>query len=174
MNSAAGESCGTATAAQSSYFTSDSSSQSSHIYKAKVPDTHLPSLKRRRLSEYKHNNCFHSSLISYITFQGCRVNPSLILNVLCSVILVLCSHEDPGESGMITICTEYECEVKESQKKPVNLLDALEQGGHCSGEDSNPVTGEVALETVLIHLSCYLPCQKKALLKITAYRGINS
>lgn len=98
-----------------------------------------------------HNNCFHSSLIFYITFQGCRVNPSLILNVLCSGILVLCSHEDPGESGMITICTEYECEVKESQKKPDNLLDALEQGGHCSGEDRNPVTGEVALETVCFH-----------------------
>lgn len=66
----------------------------------------------------------------------------------------MCSHEDPGETGMITICTEYECEVKESQKKPVNLLDALEQGGHCSGEDSNPVTGEVALEIVPLHSFC--------------------
>uniref|UniRef100_A0A4W6E8L3 Regulator of telomere elongation helicase 1 n=1 Tax=Lates calcarifer TaxID=8187 RepID=A0A4W6E8L3_LATCA len=39
---------------QSSGFTSSSFSQSSHTQKAKVLDTHLPSLKRRRLSEYEY------------------------------------------------------------------------------------------------------------------------
>uniref|UniRef100_A0A7N5ZZL2 Regulator of telomere elongation helicase 1 n=1 Tax=Anabas testudineus TaxID=64144 RepID=A0A7N5ZZL2_ANATE len=40
-----------------------------------------------------------------------------------------------GANGMAKICIEYECEVQESQRKPTNLLDALEQGDHRSGED---------------------------------------
>lgn len=42
---------------QSSSFTSCSSSQTSHTQKAKVLDTCLPSLKRRRLSEYTDDGC---------------------------------------------------------------------------------------------------------------------
>uniref|UniRef100_A0A4W6E882 Regulator of telomere elongation helicase 1 n=1 Tax=Lates calcarifer TaxID=8187 RepID=A0A4W6E882_LATCA len=77
---------------QSSGFTSSSFSQSSHTQKAKVLDTHLPSLKRRRLNE-------HSEAI-----------------------------------GMTSICTEYERQGQDSQRRPANLLDALEQGDHRSGE----------------------------------------
>uniref|UniRef100_A0A3Q1JAH5 Regulator of telomere elongation helicase 1 n=1 Tax=Anabas testudineus TaxID=64144 RepID=A0A3Q1JAH5_ANATE len=85
----------------SSGFTSYSSSQSSNAQKAKMLDAHIPSLKRRRLSEY----------------------------------------EQSGANGMAKICIEYECEVQESQRKPTNLLDALEQGDHRSGED-DAIVGE--------------------------------
>lgn len=43
---------------------------------------------------------------------------------------------------MARICIEYECEVKESQRRPANLLDALEQGDHGIGEDDDAVVGE--------------------------------
>lgn len=43
---------------------------------------------------------------------------------------------------MARMCTEYEREVQESQRRPANLLDALERGDHCSGEDNNAVVGE--------------------------------
>uniref|UniRef100_A0A7N6C434 Regulator of telomere elongation helicase 1 n=1 Tax=Anabas testudineus TaxID=64144 RepID=A0A7N6C434_ANATE len=46
-----------------------------------------------------------------------------------------------GANGMAKICIEYECEVQESQRKPTNLLDALEQGDHRSGED-DAIVGE--------------------------------
>lgn len=42
---------------------------------------------------------------------------------------------------MASMCIEYECEVQESQR-PANLLDALERGDHCSGEDNNAVKRE--------------------------------
>ncbi|XP_050926955.1 regulator of telomere elongation helicase 1 isoform X2 [Lates calcarifer] len=85
---------------QSSGFTSSSFSQSSHTQKAKVLDTHLPSLKRRRLNE-------HSEAI-----------------------------------GMTSICTEYERQGQDSQRRPANLLDALEQGDHRSGEADDAVGKE--------------------------------
>lgn len=85
---------------RSSGFASCSYSQSSNTQKAKVLDTHLPSLKRRRL------------------------------------------NEQAGANGMARICIEYECEVKESQRRPANLLDALEQGDHGIGEDDDAVVGE--------------------------------
>uniref|UniRef100_A0A3Q4GCI1 Regulator of telomere elongation helicase 1 n=1 Tax=Neolamprologus brichardi TaxID=32507 RepID=A0A3Q4GCI1_NEOBR len=85
---------------QSSSFTSCSSSQTSHTQKAKVLDTCLPSLKRRRL------------------------------------------NENSGASGMARICLEYESEVQDSQRRPANLLDALEQGNHGTGEDSDFTMGE--------------------------------
>uniref|UniRef100_A0A3B4ESJ1 Regulator of telomere elongation helicase 1 n=1 Tax=Pundamilia nyererei TaxID=303518 RepID=A0A3B4ESJ1_9CICH len=85
---------------QSSSFTSCSSSQTSHTQKAKVLDTCLPSLKRRRLDE------------------------------------------NSGASGMARICLEYESEVQDSQRRPANLLDALEQGNHGTGEDSDFTMGE--------------------------------
>uniref|UniRef100_A0A665WEZ2 Regulator of telomere elongation helicase 1 n=1 Tax=Echeneis naucrates TaxID=173247 RepID=A0A665WEZ2_ECHNA len=64
---------------------------------AKMLDTHLPSLKRRRLSEY----------------------------------------ESKGR-----ICIEYDCEVQESQRRPHNLLDALERGEYCRADDNDAVEGE--------------------------------
>ncbi|XP_041801882.1 regulator of telomere elongation helicase 1 isoform X2 [Chelmon rostratus] len=51
-------------------------------------------------------------------------------------------NEPTGDHGMARICFEYECEVQESQRKPFNLLDALERGDHCSGEDNDAVVGE--------------------------------
>uniref|UniRef100_A0A8D2ZMX8 Regulator of telomere elongation helicase 1 n=1 Tax=Scophthalmus maximus TaxID=52904 RepID=A0A8D2ZMX8_SCOMX len=94
---AATESCGTLSSPgpQSSGVTSSVSSQSSHPQKAKVLDSHLPSMKRRRLSD-----------------------------------------------GMARICIEYECELQESQRRPANLLDALERGDHRGGEDDDAAVGE--------------------------------
>ncbi|KAM6928950.1 regulator of telomere elongation helicase 1 isoform 3-T3 [Lycodopsis pacificus] len=51
-------------------------------------------------------------------------------------------NEHSGANGMARICIEYECEVQESQKRPANLLDALERGDHCGGEDDDAVVGE--------------------------------
>lgn len=43
---------------------------------------------------------------------------------------------------MARVCIEYECEVQESQRRPANLLDALERGDHCAGEDDDAAVGE--------------------------------
>jgi len=43
---------------------------------------------------------------------------------------------------MARVCIEYDCEMQESQKRPANLLDALEQGDHCSGGDDAGVGEE--------------------------------
>ena len=42
---------------------------------------------------------------------------------------------------MARICIEYECEPQESQKRPANLLDALDQGDH-RREDDDSAVGE--------------------------------
>lgn len=39
--------------------------------------------------------------------------------------------------GMAKICIDYECDVQESQRKPANLLDALERGDRRREDDSN-------------------------------------
>ncbi|KAK2850793.1 hypothetical protein Q5P01_007069 [Channa striata] len=46
-------------------------------------------------------------------------------------------NENTGANGMARICIEYECEVQESQRRPANLLDALERGDHRNGEDDD-------------------------------------
>uniref|UniRef100_A0A7N8YBW0 Regulator of telomere elongation helicase 1 n=1 Tax=Mastacembelus armatus TaxID=205130 RepID=A0A7N8YBW0_9TELE len=99
---------------QSSGSTFCSSSPRFHTQKAKVLDAHLPSLKRRRLSEYE--------------------------------------SEGGGANGMAKICVEYEYEVPESQRRPVNLLDALERGDH--REDADGLVGEEQVVCFLRHLSC--------------------
>lgn len=43
---------------------------------------------------------------------------------------------------MARICLEYENDVQDSQRRPANLLDALEQGNHGTGEDSDFTMGE--------------------------------
>ncbi|XP_074538180.1 regulator of telomere elongation helicase 1 [Halichoeres trimaculatus] len=40
------------------------------------------------------------------------------------------------QAGVAGICIEYEQEVQESHRRPVNLLDALERGDHSKGGDS--------------------------------------
>ncbi|KAF7658691.1 hypothetical protein LDENG_00009250, partial [Lucifuga dentata] len=72
----------------SSSFTSCSTSQSLHSQKAKILDSHIPSLKRRRLDERA------------------------------------------GGSGMAGICTEYETDVQQRQKRPASLLAALQRSEH--------------------------------------------
>ncbi|XP_068453212.1 regulator of telomere elongation helicase 1 isoform X2 [Clinocottus analis] len=115
---AAAQSCGTVCSpdTRSSAVPSCSSSQSVHPQKAKKLDTHLPSLKRRRLNDHS------------------------------------------GANGMARLCIEYECEVQESQKRPVNLLDALERGDHREEEDDDAVVGEEKAN----HLSTLsLQCDKR-------------
>lgn len=43
---------------------------------------------------------------------------------------------------MARICIEYECELQECQRRPANLLDALERGDHRGGEDDDAAVGE--------------------------------
>lgn len=52
---------------------------------------------------------------------------------------------------MAKVCIEYECEVQESQRKPANLLDALEQGDHTSEEDNDSNVGEDKVASFLSH-----------------------
>ncbi len=52
---------------------------------------------------------------------------------------------------MAKVCIEYECEVQESQRKPENLLDALEQGDHTSEEDNDSSVGEDKVASFLSH-----------------------
>lgn len=61
---------------------------------------------------------------------------------------------------MARICVEYECDVQESQRRPANLLDALERGDHCSGEDNDTVMGA---KVVLLLL--FSTCQKRLFTK---------
>lgn len=49
--------------------------------------------------------------------------------------------------------TEYECDVQESQRRPANLLDALERDDNCSEEDKNSV---LIMEKVTCSLSVYI------------------
>ncbi|XP_033941971.1 LOW QUALITY PROTEIN: regulator of telomere elongation helicase 1 [Pseudochaenichthys georgianus] len=51
-------------------------------------------------------------------------------------------NEHSGAAGMARICVEYECELQESQRRPANLLDALERGDHHSAEDEGAAVGE--------------------------------
>ncbi|XP_020485971.1 regulator of telomere elongation helicase 1 isoform X2 [Labrus bergylta] len=51
-------------------------------------------------------------------------------------------NNQAGAAGMAKICIEYEQEVQESHRRPVNLLDALERGDHCGGEDGDTLVGE--------------------------------
>ncbi|XP_047221537.1 regulator of telomere elongation helicase 1 isoform X3 [Girardinichthys multiradiatus] len=44
-------------------------------------------------------------------------------------------------TGMAKICIDYECEVQKSQRKPANLLDALERGDQ-HWEDNSDAVGE--------------------------------
>lgn len=44
-------------------------------------------------------------------------------------------------SGIAGICVGYERDVQEHQKRPANLLDALERGNHDHEED-NVIVGE--------------------------------
>ncbi|XP_033485941.1 regulator of telomere elongation helicase 1 isoform X1 [Epinephelus lanceolatus] len=63
-------------------------------------------------------------------------------------------NEHTGANGMARVCIEYECEMQESQKRPANLLDALEQGDHCSGEDDAGVREEKANRLSTLSLQC--------------------
>lgn len=51
-------------------------------------------------------------------------------------------NEHSGANGMARICLEYECGVQDSQRRPANLLDALDRGDHRSGRDGDWLVGE--------------------------------
>ena len=59
------------------------------------------------------------------------------------------TDENTGARGMAKICIEYEYEVQESQRRPVNLLDALERGDVHDGEDADAAVGEEKVVCVL-------------------------
>ncbi|XP_040920968.1 uncharacterized protein LOC121200007 [Toxotes jaculatrix] len=51
-------------------------------------------------------------------------------------------NEHTGATGMPRIFLQYECEVQKSQRRPANLLEALEQIDHHSGGNDDGVVGE--------------------------------
>ncbi|XP_051805609.1 regulator of telomere elongation helicase 1 isoform X2 [Acanthochromis polyacanthus] len=51
-------------------------------------------------------------------------------------------NEHRGANGMARICLEYESDVQENQRRPANLLDALERGDHRSVKDADSLMGE--------------------------------
>lgn len=130
--SSAAESCGAVCSSDtpSSSFSSFSSSHISKAQKAKLLDAHIPSLKRRRLGECDYEGRVSEKLE---TSYGCCLLPD---------VWSLRSDEHGGASGMAKICVEYECEVQESQRRPANLLDALERGARRSGEEDGAAVGE--------------------------------
>ncbi|KAG9266683.1 regulator of telomere elongation helicase 1 [Astyanax mexicanus] len=76
--------------------------QSSSSLKAKVLDSHVPSLKRRRLDEHS------------------------------------------GRDGTAGLCIQYEMEMSSTKKKPLSLLDALDNSDPRSGEGDDMVGEERA------------------------------
>ncbi|XP_040920913.1 regulator of telomere elongation helicase 1-like [Toxotes jaculatrix] len=54
-------------------------------------------------------------------------------------------NEHTGATGMPRIFLQYECEVQKSQRRPANLLEALEQIDHHSGGNDDGVVGDVKL-----------------------------
>ncbi|XP_047464709.1 regulator of telomere elongation helicase 1 isoform X1 [Mugil cephalus] len=52
--------------------------------------------------------------------------------------------DDSGASGMAGICVGYECDAQECEKRPADLLDALERGNHCLEKDYAVVREEKA------------------------------
>uniref|UniRef100_A0A8D0DBW1 Regulator of telomere elongation helicase 1 n=1 Tax=Sander lucioperca TaxID=283035 RepID=A0A8D0DBW1_SANLU len=63
-------------------------------------------------------------------------------------------NEHTGANGMARICIEYECELQESQKRPANLLDALDRGDHCREDDDSVVGEEKAHRLSTLSLQC--------------------
>ncbi|XP_039656402.1 regulator of telomere elongation helicase 1 [Perca fluviatilis] len=63
-------------------------------------------------------------------------------------------NEHSGANGMARICIEYECEPQESQKRPANLLDALDQGDHRREDDDSAVGEEKADRLSTLSLQC--------------------
>uniref|UniRef100_A0A669D8B5 Regulator of telomere elongation helicase 1 n=1 Tax=Oreochromis niloticus TaxID=8128 RepID=A0A669D8B5_ORENI len=73
-----------------------------------------------------------------VSCRTCTVHTMQQILALFSFV----KEPNSGASGMASICHEYESEVLDNQRRPANLLDALEQGNHSTGEDSGFTMGE--------------------------------
>ncbi|XP_035513302.1 regulator of telomere elongation helicase 1 [Morone saxatilis] len=83
-----------------------------------------------------------SALTSCSSSQSSHTQKAKVLDAHLPSLKRRRLNEHTGAKGMASICIEYECEVQESQRRPANLLDALERGDHCSAEDDDAVVGE--------------------------------
>uniref|UniRef100_A0A3B4XXA5 Regulator of telomere elongation helicase 1 n=1 Tax=Seriola lalandi dorsalis TaxID=1841481 RepID=A0A3B4XXA5_SERLL len=83
-----------------------------------------------------------SSFTSCSTSQRSSAQKAKVLDAHLPSLKRRRLNEHTGAGGMARICIEYECEVQESQRRPANLLDALERDDHHGGEDGDAVVGE--------------------------------
>ncbi|XP_070766663.1 regulator of telomere elongation helicase 1 [Enoplosus armatus] len=79
---------------------------------------------------------------SFQSTQSSRTQKAKVLDAHLPSLKRRRLNDHSGTNGMARICIEYECEVQESQRRPANLLDALEQGDHGSAEDGHALVGE--------------------------------
>ncbi|TKS77856.1 Regulator of telomere elongation helicase 1 [Collichthys lucidus] len=82
-----------------------------------------------------------SGFTSCLSYQSSHTQKAKALDAHLPSLKRRKLNEYTGANGMARICVEYECDVQESQRRPANLLDALERGDHCSGEDNDTVMG---------------------------------
>ncbi|XP_034551917.1 regulator of telomere elongation helicase 1 isoform X2 [Notolabrus celidotus] len=82
-----------------------------------------------------------SSFTSFSAPQSSNAQKAKVLDAHLPSLKRRRLNEQAGGAGMARICIEYEQEVQENHRRPMNLLDALERGDHCSdsaaGEKAN-------------------------------------
>lgn len=67
---------------------------------------------------------------------------------------LMLSDGPSGADGMARLCIEYETEMEASQRRPVNLLDALEHSDQRNGEEEDALVGEERVCMVLSTPPC--------------------
>ncbi|XP_062282424.1 regulator of telomere elongation helicase 1 [Scomber scombrus] len=85
-----------------------------------------------------------SGFTSCSSSQSSRAQKAKVLDAHLPSLKRRRLNDITGAHGMNKICIEYETEVHESQRRPANLLDALEQGDHRNGEEDDAAGEEKA------------------------------
>uniref|UniRef100_A0A3Q1BIE7 Regulator of telomere elongation helicase 1 n=1 Tax=Amphiprion ocellaris TaxID=80972 RepID=A0A3Q1BIE7_AMPOC len=83
-----------------------------------------------------------SGSTSCSSYQGSSAQKAKVLDAHLPSLKRRRLNEHSGANGMARICLEYECDVQENQRRPANLLDALERGDHRSVKDADSLMGE--------------------------------
>ncbi|XP_068605781.1 regulator of telomere elongation helicase 1 [Brachionichthys hirsutus] len=76
-----------------------------------------------------------SSIASCSSAQSCPAQKATVLDAHLPSLKRRRLEEDAPANGMSRICIEYEGEGPDSRRRPASLLDALERGDHCRGEE---------------------------------------
>ncbi|KAF3696430.1 Regulator of telomere elongation helicase 1 [Channa argus] len=100
-----------------------------------------PVIEKKAAAESSGTVCLPDAQSSSSTFlsssQSCFAPKAKALDAHLPSLKRRKLNEHTGAKGMAQICIEYECEVQGSQRRPANLLDALERGDHRHGEDGD-------------------------------------